>query len=448
MKNKSDFFNYISSKDNCQQFLFKIGTSDFLRVNVNAATQELTARRVRKDKDGKRIAFGAKIDGFEELYSIVKDYEVPIIEDGQTVGYKKADGAFFACRDFLADGGLKEHQREADTVVVEIDDLSIEDQLAKYAEFERISGLSFSKISSGGKSIHAHLSTYRTDIDYIMYLNQLLILALDADPALARPHQPFRIPGFFRSTKGNHQDLLAVGGLYSYGQIFLGIKKYYEFLGLEMPTKIDLVYWQKITSVLNSDKGNAARKALPVTKEEKQVELKALLEQGNDNFVTKKHKEVKQKERQRKEYQATFGGDDQDKQELIRQIVKVLPIREKGTGTYEMYRSIGTAIKNELGLETAVGYMSELAPTGEDWESMLISSTGSYSIGTLIYYGREYGFTFDRESTSHQGVTLSGEAAIEECKKRVARRNESAFYRSQLEKTLEQLKHGFSTTNN
>ena len=59
------------------------------------------------------------------------------------------------------------------------------------------------------KSVHSHIFLDRAaPIDEVVRLRRLLVLCLLGDPAVTRPHQPMRFPGFYRREKGNYQELI------------------------------------------------------------------------------------------------------------------------------------------------------------------------------------------------------------------------------------------------
>ena len=84
-----------------------------------------------------------------------------------------------------------------------------EEQWSKIAEFVEISGLEPAYIiHSGSKSYHPHWKeSEHLPIAQTIYLRQLICIALNADTAIANPHQPMRLAGFYRREKGREQTL-------------------------------------------------------------------------------------------------------------------------------------------------------------------------------------------------------------------------------------------------
>lgn len=109
-----------------------------------------------------------------------------------------------------------------------------------------------------------------------------------------------------------------------------------------------------------------------------------------------KEKEKQEKEAKklaRKEYQQQFKGarGDSDLEAKIEYLLDFIPPRQKGTGTYQDYRGIFTAVKNELGLERAVEIADNHSPEGGDWYQLLESSNGDFGIGTIVHFARLWG---------------------------------------------------------
>ena len=142
---------------------------------------------------------------------------------------------------------INESVTVSNSVAVELDDGTIQEQWDKIAKFVKISGLFPALINhSGNKSLHIEI---RTDsplsIEEIIYLMRLLCIALASDPAFASPHQGIRMPGFFRKETGKEQTLeYSSDHTYTYNELIAGIKRYFDYLGIPFPDEISDDRWR------------------------------------------------------------------------------------------------------------------------------------------------------------------------------------------------------------
>ena len=182
-------------------FWVKTGHSNFYRAEVTRNNFELIKTQKKEQDSESRKHVGNIIEnGYEYLWNYTQNH------DG---------GAFFGCSDGGSAFPLKKYQKFSTQIVCEIDDLPTSEQLDLYKCFSDITGLTPYLISSGGKSIHLHLLLDTpTDIEKVVYLRRLLCIVLDGDPALTNPHQPFRLPTFYRKEKAKYQEILQVGENY------------------------------------------------------------------------------------------------------------------------------------------------------------------------------------------------------------------------------------------
>ena len=135
----------------------------------------------------------------------------------------------------------------SDDVAAELDEGTAQQQWDKIAEFVKISGLEPAYIiHSGSKSYHPHWkATDHLPIAQTIYLRQLLCIALNSDTAIANPHQPMRIAGFYRKEKGREQTLeYSSDSRYSYDEFITGIKAYFKVKNLPFPKDISSERWR------------------------------------------------------------------------------------------------------------------------------------------------------------------------------------------------------------
>lgn len=416
---------------NLSEFWVKFGNSLFYKAYVTG--NDLVLRRTSINYDlgleGNERSLTRSIgidkdsvihNGLDYLWNKSLTFVQKVKDSDGTI--RKVGGVFFGCADGQSDFPLKEFQQTSTQIVTEIDDLTRDEQLARYQWLGEISGLKFYLLSSGSKSIHLHIiSNTPLPIEKIIYLRRLLCLVIDGDPAVARHHQPFRFPEMFRAEKGNIQEILQEGENYSYEQILEGIQKAFKAKGLRFPESISDAWWSgELLPILNSDKKNKAKKTKLISKEEKIEKLTHALDCGEKVFFEKRKKNQKVRLEKAQNYKSSFDNiSDSDKQNLITYLFgNYIPPKTKDDCLYEDYRSMGCAAKNECGLAFAVELMDRFCPKSSGWGQVLESSTGSFTIGTIIYYARKWGgynphndSDYDYDS-QHGKVIFSGKDAL------------------------------------
>ena len=142
---------------------------------------------------------------------------------------------------------LKEATSLSDDIAAELDEGTPLAQLQLISEFVTISGLKPAYIiHSGSKSYHPHWkATEHLPIEQTIYLRQLLCIALNSDPAIANPHQPMRLAGFYRREKEREQTLEYWSeSRYTYDQFLEGIKRYFALKGIPFPETISEDRWR------------------------------------------------------------------------------------------------------------------------------------------------------------------------------------------------------------
>jgi|GEM_PF-6892199 len=145
----------------------------------------------------------------------------------------------------------------SDDIAAELDEGTIQEQWEKILEFVTISGLFAAFIIfSGSKSYHVHFkATSHLPIEQRTYLTQLLCIALSSDPAIANPHQPMRIAGFYRKEKGKEQTLeYSSDHRYTYDEFLAGFKAFFKVKGIPFPEAISKDRWRIYKRMRN--KGN------------------------------------------------------------------------------------------------------------------------------------------------------------------------------------------------
>ncbi len=142
---------------------------------------------------------------------------------------------------------IKEAITLSDDIAAELDEGTPEEQLRIIKEFVTISGLEPAYIiHSGSKSYHPHWkATEHLPIEKTIYVRQLICIVLNSDPAIANPHQPMRMAGFYRREKGREQTLeYGSESRYSYEQLIAGIRAYFTALNIPFPESLSEERWR------------------------------------------------------------------------------------------------------------------------------------------------------------------------------------------------------------
>ncbi|MGK7896566.1 MAG: hypothetical protein AB4372_23835, partial [Xenococcus sp. (in: cyanobacteria)] len=154
------------------------------------------------------------------------------------------DGGVFFVGAIYAEYPLKDYCRITRDIVAEMDNGTSSEQWEKIRWLEKVTGLPISVVGSGGKSLHAHLTTeLPLPYDRDIYYRRLTVLLLDSDPAVARHHQPVRLPGFFRKEKGNYQELLQLGERVDEETLREGFKQAFAAKNWTFPETIPDDWW-------------------------------------------------------------------------------------------------------------------------------------------------------------------------------------------------------------
>ncbi len=190
-----------------------------------------------------------------------------------------------------------------DTLTIEIDQGTTEEQWALYQQFTEVTSLVWSSLlTSGSKSIHGHIKADRhLPLEQAQYLRRLLVLSMQSDPVTVRLHQPMRIPGFHRLEKQSEQALLSYSpDRYSFDVLVAGLKRWFDFKELPFPDRFTEAWWLEFHNTL---KGCA--------KLEESVrfeQCKALLADGLQGFEAKLSAEAAEREQRSAAAKAKRAG--------------------------------------------------------------------------------------------------------------------------------------------
>ena len=271
------FLSTLRPNENSKELWVKLGHSVFYKTDLDFEVGQLTYLQ-NKDDPTSRIIKSTHTDFLTYLEELSKT----------------KDGGVFYISSQPQEFPIKECVESSDDLVFELDSGTLEEQLNRINRFLDITGLQLSSLfTSGGKSFHGHLKlSFFTPIDRVIYLNQLIATALRSDPVVARPHQPTRIPGFFRKEKDKYQALYYISHTrYEYDDLLDRIKKFFDADLLEFPPEIPDDWWSdciwKILKLKN------------VTDEKRDLKLRKNLIHGVDGWrAWKKANEIIRKQKQ------------------------------------------------------------------------------------------------------------------------------------------------------
>ncbi len=197
--------------------------------------------------DGHFPIWETKLTNRNDSKSRVKTIQHPDCWEYVSNWAKQNDGGVFFVPTQPQGFPIKDAIALSDDIAAELDEGTAEQQLQLISEFIEISGLKPSYIiHSGSKSYHPHWkATEHLPIEQTVYLRQLICIALNSDPAIANPHQPMRIAGFYRREKGREQTLEYWSeSRYTCDQILEGIRRYFAIKDIPFPESISEEKWR------------------------------------------------------------------------------------------------------------------------------------------------------------------------------------------------------------
>ncbi len=232
------------------------------------------------------------------------------------------DGGIFYNPGFPQGGFTKKFLIGATDIGFETDDLPLEVANTLYDEFESVTGLKITRLSSGGKSVHGHITSQEVlTQEKGLYLRRLAAIAFFGDPCIGNNLcQPMRFAGPYRKEKGKYQSLYQVGGKYTYQEILKGFRKYYTHKGLPFPESIPTDskwYNERFAPILKTSEKKASKKnkdgSLNVEAFNRDSELiKKELELGLENFENEKRAKAEERQKRaetyRQKYDSINGG--------------------------------------------------------------------------------------------------------------------------------------------
>lgn len=210
----NELLSYLSSllpnRNQSTELWIKVGLSTNYLVQYSSDPTQAVIRRLKSapsEIDGNYESFLDDPITWEDIDKVCRDNDFFIKGDGTR--RIQGDGLHHYVNQF---NGLPLNKNVtcSDTILIELDTGTIEEQKELLARFEStVCGKFFCKIFSGGKSIHAHLKLDGYyEWKYIEPLAKLLMLGFVSDGNLAVANHTARLPGAYRFDKGTTQDLL------------------------------------------------------------------------------------------------------------------------------------------------------------------------------------------------------------------------------------------------
>ena len=181
---------------------------------------------------------------------------------------------------------LTEYVQQSDLLSCEMDGGSTSEQWERLENFVSITGLTFAAIiHSGSKSLHGHVKLANpVGIDTRTQWQRLLSIAMLSDPAVNSPHQPMRIPGFFRLEKGKEQTLESYSKTqHTFDEIWEGFRKIFDIEGYQFYTSFTPERWSKISKVLGN-RANLEKGEIKLSPDEQKAEIKRILSLTEDEI--------------------------------------------------------------------------------------------------------------------------------------------------------------------
>ncbi|PSB30173.1 hypothetical protein [Stenomitos frigidus] len=304
----------LQPKDGNSEIWFKLGHNKFYVGNFSKSGRFLLWETVGQGKDRKR----GKLVGtaFEFLREKSQTEEGGVFYNPtQPIGLPVT-----GCVD------------STDDIGIEMDSLSTEDQLGKYELLNQVARINYaSLLSSGGRSIHAHIKAdQHLPLEQANYLRRLAIVAFMSDPVTERLHQPMRIAGFYRKEKNAEQRLLSYSSdRYTYEELVAGFRRWFAYQGWAFPETISDIWWKEVLCpIFPNHKGHGEA--------EKAALVKAALEVGQAGYEAAKAQaeaERQQRREQRKQrWQAEGRSEDTSLSDAVKETCDRL-----GKDAFELY---------------------------------------------------------------------------------------------------------------
>lgn len=268
---------------------FKFGHNKFYKGKV-LSNGNVEIWGTRGDGENRRLTSEHYLDGYGFLSQLASNN----------------NGGVFFLPGKPEENPLKIYCTASNDIGGEMDDGTNDEQWARVELVSQYSGLVFASIvGSGGKSIHPRLAlTVSVPIAQWQYYQRLLAIVLIGDPAVTNPHQPMRVPGFFRREKGKEQTLeFHSYEIYTPTELESGFEKCFEKLNFtwHRQTEFSEVRWSEIQSIL-------ASKVL--SREEKEQLVRETLALPEAELPTNKRKrELEERRKQREQVNASSSYD-------------------------------------------------------------------------------------------------------------------------------------------
>jgi hypothetical protein len=254
------FMRTVKPIQGSSEIWFKTGHSTFWKGEFNGTGVFDLYRTVKPKKS-------ASVDRQVENRSSGSVYDVL-----RTVSERQGEMGVFYLPSQPQGNPLRECVEFTDTISVEFDHHSRETQFRLIQQVEQWGLIPAAIVGSGGKSLHVHYKLDRAyPIENVLYLRRLLTMLMQSDPAVIHPHQPMRIPGFYRGDKGAEQTLLFTSSAAYHIDAFLSSLKIGFVTNLyNFPEELPIEFFQEILRAIKriyADKTIAPGKVFKAAKE-------------------------------------------------------------------------------------------------------------------------------------------------------------------------------------
>lgn len=246
------------------EVLFSDGGEIWLKVSHNIFYKGI----VDNDNGNLKELYSTKGNGIERVADNKIDNGYEYL---RSLSESKEGGVFFIPAKPKG-APVKECVKVSDLLSCEMDGGTTEEQWERLNYFTEKSGLIFGAIiGSGGKSLHGHIVlTSQIGIDTRTHWQRLLAIAMLSDPAVINPHQPMRLPGFFRKEKNREQTLESYSeSQYNHQEIWEGFRKFFDAEGYQFFTSFTSERWAKLYKIVANKDG--------LTVAEQKAEIKRIL---------------------------------------------------------------------------------------------------------------------------------------------------------------------------
>lgn len=255
----------------------------------------------------------SKTQGGEENRRITQEHYIDGYGHLSHLANQK-DGGVFYIPGKPSELPLKKYATASNDIGAEMDDGTEEEQWERIGLLSQFGLTPTFVVGSGGKSAHPHLMLAETvPISKWQFFSRMMSIVLIGDPAVTNPHQPMRVPGFFRKEKGREQTLeFKSGKKYTPAELELGLKQCFEKFGFTWREQEDFseTRWAEVRGILASK---------TLSRPEKEAKLRETLALPELELPANKRKRESEERRQRQQREQVNASNSYDLLNLVEQ---------------------------------------------------------------------------------------------------------------------------------